>query len=68
MPGGDADDIGKGIFTVENDSRQYALYDTFTGKELLGFEYDQIDDVNDDYIYAIKGGKATIYKVTIVAE
>ena len=68
MPGGDADDIGKGIFTVENDSRQYALYDTFTGKELLGFEYDQIDDVNDDYIYAIKGGKATIYKGTIVAE
>lgn len=68
LPGSDSDDVLRGTFRVRNDSGKYALYDTFTGRELLGFEYDDIDDVNSDYIYAVKDGKAVIYKLTIAAE
>jgi hypothetical protein len=64
-PGEDADDIGKGIFTVENGGKK-ALYDAFTGEELLGAEYDEIDDINEDYIYTVKGGTMTVYKVSVV--
>ena len=64
-PGEDADDVGKGAFTVESDSKK-ALYDAFTGEELLGAEYDEIDDINEDYIYAVKGGTMTVYKLSVV--
>ncbi|MBP3883288.1 MAG: hypothetical protein J6E40_14175 [Lachnospiraceae bacterium] len=64
-PGEDADDIVKGAFTVENGGKK-ALYDAFTGGELLGAEYDEIDDINDDYIYAVKGGTMTVYKLSVV--
>lgn len=64
-PGEDADDIGKGVFTVESGSKK-ALYDAFTGEELLGAEYDDIDDINDDYIYTLKDNTMTVYKVSVV--
>ena len=62
-PGEDADDVGKGAFTVENGGRK-ALYDAFTGEQLLGAEYDDIDDINDDYIYTLKDNTMTVYKLT----
>jgi hypothetical protein len=62
-PGEDADDVGKGAFTVETGGRK-ALYDAFTGEELLGAEYDDIDDINDDYIYTLKDNTMTVYKLT----
>ena len=67
-PGSDADGVLKGIFRVQNDDGKYALYDTFTGEELLGFEYDEIKKVNSDYIYAVKDGSATIYKLTVTPD
>lgn len=67
-PGSDADGILKGVFRVQNDDGKYALYDTFTGEELLGFEYDEIKKVNSDYIYAVKDGSATIYKLTVTPD
>ena len=50
---------------MESDSKK-ALYDAFTGEELLGAEYDEIDDINEDYIYAVKGGTMTVYKLSVV--
>ena len=67
-PGSDADGVLKGVFRVQNDDGKYALYDTFTGEELLGFEYDEIKKVNSDYIYAVKDGSATIYKLTVTPD
>ena len=64
----DLDDVGRGVIALENDDDKYAAIDAFTGKELLGFEYDEIDDINDDYFYAKDGDEIIIYKIVIVAE
>ena len=37
-----------------------------TNELLLGAEYDEIDDINEDYIYTVKGGTMTVYKVSVV--
>ena len=34
----------------------------------MGFEYDEVDDVNDDYIYYEDGDDIVILKVVIVPE
>ena len=64
----DLDDVGRGVIALENDDDKYAAIDAFTGKELLGFEYDEIDDINGDYFYAKDGDEIIIYKIVIVAE
>ena len=40
----------------------------FTGEELLGFDYDDADDLNGDYICLKQGDDILIYKVVIVPE
>ena len=67
-PGTYLSSLVKGTVSVENDDRRYGLYDVFTGEELLGFDYDQIRSLNDDYVYAVKGSTFTIYKVDIIPD
>ena len=64
----DLDDVGRGVIALENNDDKYAAIDAFTGKELLGFEYDEIEDINGDYFYAKDGDEIIIYKIVIVAE
>ena len=66
--GNDISGIGKGVIALENAEGKNAVIDAFTGQELMGFEYDEIDDVNDDYIYYEDGDDIVILKVVIVPE
>lgn len=66
--GNDIDGIGKGVIALENEDGKTALVDAFTGQELMGFEYDEVDDVNDDYIYYEDGDDIVVLKVVVVPE
>ena len=66
LPGSSPYSYSKGVFEVSNDDGLCALYDSFTGEELLGFEYDSFNSIGDDYIAAIRGGDAVIYKINVV--
>ena len=66
--GNDLDDVAKGVISLENADGKNALIDAFTGQELMGFEYDEVDDVNSDYIYYEDGDDIVILKVVIVPE
>ena len=66
--GNDISAIGKGVIALENADGKNAIIDAFTGSELIGYEYDEVDDVNDDYIYYEDGDDIVILKVNIVPE
>lgn len=66
--GGDLDDVAKGVIAIENSDGKKSLVDAFTGAELLGPDYDEIDDLNDDYFYLEDGDDIVIYKPVIVPE
>lgn len=60
--------VAKGVAKLENPEGKSSLVDVFTGKELVGFEYDLIEYLNDNYIYCEAGDDIVIYKTTIVPE
>ena len=66
--GGDLDDVAKGVIAIENSDGKKSLVDAFTGAELLGPDYDEIEDLNDDYFYLEDGDDIVIYKPVIVPE
>ena len=66
--GNDLSDIARGVISLENADGTNALIDAFTGQELMGFEHDEVDDINDDYIYYEDGDDIVILKVVIVPE
>lgn len=65
---GDLDDVAKGVAAIENSDGKKRVVDVFTGTELLGPDYDEIDDVNEDYFYLEDGDDIVIYKPVIVPE
>lgn len=66
--GGDLDDVAKGVVALEDSNGKHSLVDAFTGAELLGPDYEEIDDLNDDYFYLEDGDDIVIYKPVIVPE
>ena len=62
------DDVAKGVVALEDSNGKHSLVDAFTGAELLGPDYDEIDDLNDDYFYLEDGDDIVIYKPVIVPE
>lgn len=62
------DDVAKGVVAIENSDGKCSLVDAFTGSELLGPDYEEIDDLNDDYFYLEDGDDIVIYKPVIVPE
>ena len=64
----DCDDVGKGVIALENGEDKHKLVDVFTGNDLSGFDYDEADDLNDDYLYVEEGDDIVIYKTVVVPE
>ena len=62
------DEVGKGVVGLQNSEGKTSLVDVFTGQELIGFKYDEVDDLNSDYIYYEDGDDIVILKVVVVPE
>ena len=66
--GCDSRGVLTGVIALENADHKFNLVDAFTGEELIGFKYDGVGYINNDYIYCEDGDDIVIYKVNIVPE
>lgn len=63
------EEVTKGVIAVTNyDDYTTGLVDAFTGRELISPEYEEVDYINDDYLYLEDGDDIVIYKPVIVPE